>query len=226
MNSSRELLGASGLRLSFGLTTALDGASIVVQPGEIVALMGPSGAGKSTLLHCLAGILRPDDGEVWFDGERLDTMSDRARSAHRLRRFGFVFQFGDLVPELTLRENVLLPLRLLRAGSDALDRAAELLDTLEIDRVADRLAAEVAGGEAQRAAVARALAHQPAVIFADEPTGALDSVSGEVVLSTLIRLARQHGSSVILVTHDNRVAAHADREVVMRDGRLAAGVAA
>ena len=219
-------LEARDLRLVFGATLALNRASLRVAPGEVVALMGPSGSGKSTLLHCLAGILRPDSGEVWFDGRRLDTLSERARSAQRLARFGFVFQFGDLVPELTVRENVLLPLQLLRAGADALDRADDLLDVLEITGVADMRVTEVSGGEAQRAAVARALVHRPAVVFADEPTGALDSRTGEIVLTTLLQLVREHGSSMVLVTHDNRVAAHADREMVIRDGRLGAGVAA
>jgi putative ABC transport system ATP-binding protein len=219
-------LQARDLRLVFGATLALDRASLKVVPGEVVALMGPSGSGKSTLLHCLAGILRPDSGEVWFEGQRVDTLTERDRSTLRLARFGFVFQFGELVPELTVRENVLLPLQLLRAGPDALDRADTLLDELEITDVADMRVTEVSGGQAQRAAVARALVHRPAVIFADEPTGALDSRTGEIVLATLLHLARTHGTSMVLVTHDNRVAAHADREVVIRDGRLAAEVTA
>jgi putative ABC transport system ATP-binding protein len=217
-------LRARDLRLAFGATLALNRASLTVVPGEVVALMGPSGSGKSTLLHCLAGILRPDSGEVWFDGERVDTLTERDRSALRLARFGFVFQFGELVPELTVRENILLPLQLLRAGPDAFDRAEALLDELEITDIADLRVTEVSGGEAQRAAVARAMVHRPAVIFADEPTGALDSRTGEIVLTTLLQLARTHGSSLVLVTHDNRVAAHADREVVIRDGRLGAEV--
>jgi putative ABC transport system ATP-binding protein len=219
-------LQARDLRLAFGATLALDRASLTVVPGEVVALMGPSGSGKSTLLHCLAGILRPDSGEVWFEGQRVDTLTERDRSTLRLARFGFVFQFGELVPELTVRENVVLPLQLLRAGPDALDRADSLLDELEITDVADMRVTEVSGGQAQRAAVARALVHRPSVIFADEPTGALDSRTGEIVLATLLHLARTHGTSMVLVTHDNRVAAHADREVVIRDGRLAAEVTA
>ena len=136
-----------------------------------------------------------------------------------------MFQFGDLVPELTVARTSSSRLQLLRAGADARDRADDLLDVLEITGVADMRVTEVSGGEAQRAAVARALVHRPAVVFADEPTGALDSRTGEIVLSTLLQLVREHGSSMVLVTHDNRVAAHADREMVIRDGRLGAGVA-
>jgi len=219
-------LQARDLRLAFGSTLALNRASLAVGPGEVVALMGPSGSGKSTLLHCLAGILRPDSGEVWFEGQRVDTLSERDRSALRLARFGFVFQFGELVPELTVRENVLLPLQLLRAGPDAFERADALLEELEITNIANLRVTEVSGGEAQRAAVVRALVHRPAVIFADEPTGALDSRTGEIVLTALLQVARTRRTSVVLVTHDNRVAAHADREVVIRDGRLAAEVTA
>jgi putative ABC transport system ATP-binding protein len=219
-------LQARDLRLAFGSTLALNRASLTVVPGEVVALMGPSGSGKSTLLHCLAGILRPDSGEVWFEGQRVDTLSERDRSALRLGRFGFVFQFGELVPELTIRENVLLPLQLLRAGPDAFERADALLEELEITNIANLRVTEVSGGEAQRAAVVRALVHRPAVIFADEPTGALDSRTGEIVLTALLQVARTQRTSMVLVTHDNRVAAHADREVVIRDGRLAAEVTA
>jgi putative ABC transport system ATP-binding protein len=219
-------LQARDLRLAFGSTLALNRASLTVVPGEVVALMGPSGSGKSTLLHCLAGILRPDSGEVWFEGQRVDTLSERDRSALRLARFGFVLQFGELVPELTVRENVLLPLQLLRAGPDAFERADALLEELEITNIANLRVTEVSGGEAQRAAVVRALVHRPAVIFADEPTGALDSRTGEIVLTALLQVARTRRTSVVLVTHDNRVAAHADREVVIRDGRLAAEVTA
>lgn len=210
------------LSLAFGTTAALDDLSIDIQAGEIVAVMGPSGSGKSTLLHCLAGILRPDEGEVRFEDRSVTGLSESARSALRLRSFGFVFQFSDLLPELTLRENVVLPLQLNRAPGDTMRKAASLLEALEIDDVADRRPAEVSGGQVQRAAVARALVHEPSIVFADEPTGALDSVAGELVLTALIKLARSNGASVVLVTHDHRVAAHADREVILRDGKVAA----
>ncbi|MFC0628831.1 ABC transporter ATP-binding protein [Kribbella deserti] len=220
--TSEGVVVGAGLTKHFGTTKALDEVSISVRPGEVVALMGPSGSGKSTLLHVLAGIIPPDAGSVHVRGRRIDDMSERRRSSARLRELGFVFQFGDLVPELSLAENVALPLLL--TGSSrraAMAQATELLAELEIAGVASRRPAEVSGGQAQRAAVARALVHQPAAIFADEPTGALDSVNGDIVLTALLDAARGRGIGLLLVTHDARVAAHADRECILRDGKLA-----
>ncbi|MEE6256949.1 ABC transporter ATP-binding protein [Plantactinospora sonchi] len=217
------ILRASNLSLRFGQTIALDNAEITIDTGEIVAVMGPSGSGKSTLLHVLAGILRPDQGMVVVDNQRIDNLPDGRRSRLRLHSFGFVLQFGDLVPELSLRQNVELPLRLLDVPrAEARTRAAELLRHLEVDELADRRPGQVSGGQAQRAAVARALVHRPAVVFADEPTGALDSAAGEVVLDALTGLARKEGSAVVMVTHEARVAAYADRTVFLRDGRVTA----
>ena len=210
------------LTLRFGETVALDNVSLAINPGEVVAVMGPSGSGKSTLLHCIAGLLRPDHGDIRVAGHELGQLSDRARSALRLHSMGIVSQFGDLVPELTLRENVELPMRLgsrrraRRAASDAQD----VLDRLQVAQVADRRAGEASGGQVQRTAVARALAHQPNVVLADEPTGALDTVTGELVLEALLTHARRAQAAVLLITHEARIAAHADREVVMRDGAL------
>ncbi|GAB3157078.1 ABC transporter ATP-binding protein [Micromonospora sonneratiae] len=216
------MLRATELIVQFGQTVALDRAGIDIAPGETVAIMGPSGSGKSTLLHVLAGILRPDHGEVRLGEQRIDILPDGRRSQLRLRSFGFVLQFGDLVPELSLRENVELPLRLLDVQkAEARTRSAQLLRQLEVDDVADRRPGQVSGGQAQRAAVARALVHRPSIIFADEPTGALDSATGELVLDALIGLAHQEGSAVVLVTHEARVASYADRTVFMRDGRVA-----
>jgi putative ABC transport system ATP-binding protein len=216
------MLRAKDVSLRFGETTALDGADLEVDGGEIVAVMGPSGSGKSTLLYVLAGILRPDRGEVYLGDRRLDTMGDAARSRLRLRAFGFVLQFGDLVPELSLRENVELPLRLVGVPKvEARRRAVSLLRELEVDEHAGRRPGQVSGGQAQRAAVARALVHGPRVLFADEPTGSLDSVAGELVLDALTGLARREGSTVVLVTHESRVAAYADRTLYLRDGRVA-----
>jgi len=213
------LLQAVDLHLSFGESRALAGASISLAAGEVTALMGPSGSGKSTLLHCLAGILVADTGTVEVAGNRLDAMSERQRSRFRLEHLGFVFQFGDLVPELTLRENVALPLQLTGTRSrEAYRRADVLLEELDVAEVADRRAGAVSGGQAQRAAVARGLVTRPRVLFADEPTGSLDTVSGQQVLDALVRLARDMGTTVLIVTHDHRVAAHADRLVTMRDG--------
>lgn len=213
------LLQAWGLELSFGATRVLHDVDITITRGELVAVMGPSGSGKSTLLHCLAGLLAPDAGQVHLDGGRIDILSERARSTLRLHRMGFVFQFGDLIPELTLVENVELPLRLTGTGHRvARARAMAMLSSLEIDQVADRRANEVSGGQAQRAAVARALVHEPAIVFADEPTGSLDTLAGELVLEALVSAAREQNTAVVLVTHEPRVAAYADREVMLRDG--------
>jgi putative ABC transport system ATP-binding protein len=214
------LLAARDVVRSFGATRALDGASLAIDAGEVVAIMGPSGSGKSTLLHCLAGILPPDTGSVVFDGRALETMSDRERSALRRRDFGFVFQFGRLVPELDCRENAALPLRLEGVRRrEAERRAVAWLERLEVGDLAGKRPGEISGGEGQRVAVARALAAEPRVLFADEPTGALDSLNGERVMELLTAAARDHGTAVVLVTHEPRVAAYADREVVVRDGR-------
>jgi len=218
------MLWVKDLAVRFGQTTALDGADLEIERGEIVAVMGPSGSGKSTLLYALAGLVRPDRGEIWLGDRRIDNLSDTERSRLRLQSYGFVLQFGDLVPELSLRENVELPLRLLKVRrAEAAARAESMLRMLEVDRVADRRPGQVSGGEAQRAAVARALVHQPEIIVADEPTGALDSSAGELALDALTGLAREQGSTVVLVTHEGRVAAYADRTVFLRDGRVIAG---
>jgi putative ABC transport system ATP-binding protein len=216
-----NVIEARDLVLSFGSTPALRGASLGVRPGEIVAVMGPSGSGKSTLLHCLAGILIPEQGQVWSGGQRLDTLSDDRRSALRRDRFGFVFQSGQLVPELTAEQNVALPLLLsgIRRGP-ATAAAREWFGTLGLDGLEDRRSGELSGGQAQRVALARGLVTRPQVLFADEPTGSLDSVSGELVMELLTDAAREHGTTVILVTHDARIAAYADREVVVRDGKV------
>jgi putative ABC transport system ATP-binding protein len=221
------LLRAVDVHLSFGASPALAGASVDVAPGEVLALLGPSGSGKSTLLHCLAGILRPDSGQVHYRGSRLDDQSDELRSTLRRSDFGFVFQFGSLVPELTAVENVALPLRLSGRKRRAAEASArEWLDRLEVADVADKRAGEMSGGQGQRVAVARALVAGPRVVFADEPTGALDSLNGELVMDLLVGAAREQGAAVVLVTHEPRVAAYADREVVLRDGALAATVGA
>ena len=217
---TEPLLVARDLHRRFGHTVALDGASLEVVAGEVVAIMGPSGSGKSTLLHCLAGILRPDGGEVHYRGSRLDTLPEDVRSRLRRDDFGFVFQFGQLVPELTALGNVGLPLRLGGVRRKEADhRAAEWLTRLEVDDVAAKRPGEISGGQGQRVAVARALITGPRVVFADEPTGSLDSMNGEVVMTLLVDTARQQGATVVLVTHEPRVAAYAEREVVMRDGR-------
>jgi putative ABC transport system ATP-binding protein len=216
------VIEASDLVLSFGETPALRGTSVSVQRGEILAIMGPSGSGKSTLLHCLAGILVPDSGQVQFDGQRVDTMREAERSRLRRDHFGFVFQFGQLVPELTAEENVALPLLLggMRR-EDALREARTWFERLDLEGLERHRTGEMSGGQSQRVALARGLVADPDVLFADEPTGSLDSLSGELVMDLLTRAAREQGSTVILVTHEPRVAAYADREVIVRDGRVA-----
>jgi putative ABC transport system ATP-binding protein len=206
---------------SFGTTPALRGASIAVDPGEILAIMGPSGSGKSTLLHCLAGILVPDSGEILFDGIRVDSLTETRRSSLRRDRFGFVFQFGQLVPELTAAENVALPLLLSGVRrTEALRKAYGWFERLGLEGIQGRRSGELSGGQAQRVALARGLVAGPEILFADEPTGALDSLTGEQVMDLLVAAAREQGTTVILVTHEPRVAAYADREVIVRDGRV------
>ncbi|MET7958946.1 ABC transporter ATP-binding protein [Micromonospora zamorensis] len=215
------VIEARDVEFSFGQTPALRGASVAVDEGEILAIMGPSGSGKSTLLHCLAGILVPDSGEILFDGARIDAMAETQRSSLRRDRFGFVFQFGQLVPELTAVENVALPLLLSGVRrKQALPKARAWFARLGLDGLEQRRSGELSGGQAQRVALARGLVAEPQVLFADEPTGALDSLTGEQVMDLLVRAAREQGTTVILVTHEPRIAAYADREVMVRDGRV------
>jgi len=222
------ILSATDVHKSFGATPALRGASLEVDRGEILAVMGPSGSGKSTLMHCLAGIFTPDSGQVCFDNQRLDRLGETRRTELRRTAFGFVFQFGQLVPELTAEDNVALPLLLNKhRRRDAYAKAHQWFPRLGLDGLARRRVGELSGGEAQRVAIARALVTRPAVVFADEPTGSLDSLAGEHVMDMLVTTAREEGTTVVLVTHDARVAACADREVTVRDGRvrdLTAGV--
>ena len=220
-------LQASSLRKSFARTEALRGVSVEIGVGEAVAITGPSGSGKSTLLLCLAGILRPESGEITYDGQRLDLLGEAERTRLRRRELGVVLQFGQLVPELTAVQNVVLPLLLEKHDRASARRAAlSWLERLGAGDVADQVPGELSGGQAQRVAIARALVTGPRVVFADEPTGALDTVAGEQVLGQLMRAVRDTGATLVMVTHDNRVAARADREIVLRDGAVeTAGVA-
>jgi putative ABC transport system ATP-binding protein len=213
------LIEARDVVRSFGQTPALRGANLAVAGGEIVAVMGPSGSGKSTLLHCLAGIFKPDSGEVWFDGQRVDRLDEAKRTKLRRNSFGFVFQFGQLVPELSTADNVALPLLLNRVSrKQAYQRAVYWLGRLGLEGLEARRSGELSGGQAQRVALARALVTKPKVVFADEPTGSLDSLTGEAVMNLIVDSARAERTTVVLVTHDARVAAFADREVIVRDG--------
>ncbi|MFG2165047.1 ABC transporter ATP-binding protein [Micromonospora chersina] len=216
-----SFLQARGVVRAYGRTPALRGVTLDVAEGEILAVTGPSGCGKSTLLHCLAGILRPDAGQVTWRGERIDEWSEAARSRLRRTEFGVLFQFGQLVAELTAAENVALPLLLAGTGRrEARTAALTWLERLGVAEVADVPPGEMSGGQQQRCALARALVTEPRVLFADEPTGALDTLTGEQVLTQLVRLAREQRTTVVLVTHEPRIAAYADREVMLRDGVL------
>jgi putative ABC transport system ATP-binding protein len=222
-NDAAPLIEARDVFKSFGPTPALRGATFSVEAGEMVAIMGPSGSGKSTLLHCLAGIVAPDSGEVSFAGSRVDTMGETGRSALRRDKFGFVFQTGQLVPELTAEENVALPLLLARQRrSAALREARTWFERLDLVGLEHRRSGELSGGQAQRVALARALVRSPEVLFADEPTGSLDSLNGEHVMELLVATSRENNTTVVLVTHDARVAAYAQREVIVRDGKVSA----
>ncbi|WP_406477692.1 ABC transporter ATP-binding protein [Streptomyces sp. NBC_01615] len=221
-STSTPLLAARGLVKAHGSTPALRGASVDLRAGEILAVTGASGSGKSTLLHCLAGIVRPDEGTVEYAGERLDRLPEKRLSELRRTDFGVVFQFGQLIPELTAVDNVALPLLL--AGTSraaAQEQAGEWLERFGVRGQEALRPGEMSGGQAQRVSLARALVTGPKVVFADEPTGALDSLAGEQVMTALIHTVRESGTAVLLITHDAQVAAYADREVSLRDGVVA-----
>lgn len=218
-------LSARGLRVCYGNATALGGADLDVRDGESVAIMGPSGSGKSTLLHAMAGIISPDEGEVFLrtnsGTKELVGLSDAERSAVRLREFGFVFQQGMLIPELTAIENVAMPLLLTgTAKGAAMERAAQLLNELGLAGLEDRRIGQLSGGQAQRVAIARARATDAQVVFADEPTGALDSKTATEVLGVLFAATIAHGRALVMVTHDEEVAGRCSRIVRLRDGRI------
>ncbi len=217
--SSTPLLATSDITLHFGQVRALAGVSVGIAAGETVAIMGPSGSGKSTLLHCLSGVLVPDGGSVTFDGEDLTRLSDKARSQLRLRRFGFVFQDNQLIPELVARENVALPLLLTGTGrGKALKEADSMLERIGIAELRDRRPGDMSGGQAQRVAIARALVGRPSIVFADEPSGALDQATGHEVMQLLTTTVAMAGASLVLVTHDPNVARWCGRLIEIRDG--------
>ena len=221
MNNTSPLLSARSVVLSYGQTPALKGISLHVDRGEILAVTGRSGSGKSSLVLCLAGVLTPDVGEVRFRDRVISSEGEAARSRLRRREFGVLFQFGQLVPELTASENVALPLLLGgRRRASAMTAAQIWLDRFDVGDLAHTRPSRMSGGQAQRVAVARAMVTEPEILFADEPTGALDSLAGEQVMGQLVRVARQSETTVILITHDARVAAYGDREVSVQDGLL------
>jgi len=198
---------------------ALNNVSFAVQSGEMVAVMGPSGCGKTTLLNCLSGLDSIDSGDVSIAGRLLRTMSDDALSEYRAKSMGFVFQAYNLLPVLTVQENVELPLILAgNSQKNSRDRATEKLDLVGLDDRIDHLPAELSGGQQQRVAIARALANDPSIVWADEPTGNLDSTNAGEIMELLKRLNKEQGQTFVLVTHSDEVGAMADRIVRMSDG--------
>ena len=234
------IMRARGLEMSFGRTHALRGVDLDLLAGEVLAVTGPSGSGKSTLLHVMAGVLVPDAGSVSYHGGKspgggatdvaediavnIAVLDEAARSRLRLNEFGFIFQFGQLLPDLSALDNVTIPLLL--AGTPrrrALAQAREALGELGLSEHLDKRPTQLSGGQAQRAAVARALVTGPRILFADEPTGSLDSLAAERTMEVLLASVRSRGASLVIITHDARVAAYADREVTVRDGRVGPG---
>ncbi|WP_433414153.1 ABC transporter ATP-binding protein [Microtetraspora malaysiensis] len=213
------LLRLDEVSISFDGQATLTSVSLDISEGEFVALVGPSGSGKSTLLRCAAGLLPPDSGRVLLADEPLYQLRHHTRTALRARHFGFVFQDGDLIDELTVHENVRLPLELNRMH-DSRDRASQIMKLLGIADHAKRYPWQLSGGERQRAAIARAMVHRPDVLFADEPTGALDADNSLVVADLLIGAVREHGTAILLVTHDPHLAGRADRVVTLVNGRI------
>lgn len=216
-------LQASLLTRHYGSTRALDGVSLEIGPGTSTAIMGASGSGKTTLLHVLADILLPDSGTVSFEGTPISSVGDRERNRLRRDQFGFVFQQGLLMPELTAIENVALALMLQgRSKNESLAPAAHALATLGLAGLEDRRIGELSGGQAQRVAIARAQVTGACVVFADEPTGALDSAASEQLLTFLRASVSDLGQTIVMVTHDATAASYADRILRLADGRIAA----
>ena len=217
------LIQAKGLSKIYGSgenqVVALDKANLTIAPGDFISIIGPSGSGKSTLLHLLSGLDHPTSGSLTYDGQEIYTLSDKELSAFRRRQMGFIFQQFNLLPVLTARENILMPLLLDKKQPDEgyLNQLAELLGLRE--RL-DHLPHELSGGQQQRVAIARALIAQPEVIFADEPTGNLDSKSGGEVMDMLKSIRERMGKTLVIITHDNRIAAAADRKLTIMDGVL------
>ena len=215
------IITGTHLSKSFDQTVALDDVDVAVAAGESLAVMGPSGSGKSTLLHCLAGVLAPDSGLVALGSLRIDQMGERQRSALRRTSFGFVFQDGQLLPELPADENVALPLMLDgMSRRKAVSRAREWLDRLGLSGMESRRPGQLSGGQAQRVAVARALVIEPLVVFADEPTGSLDQATGTETMRLLVESTTDQKAALVVVTHDPQVARHCDRIVEVRDGQI------
>ena len=226
-NATQTALTGRNLVKNFGAVKALAGVDVTIPAGQSVAVMSPSGSGKSTLLHCLSGILPVTSGEITVGGTSVTSLNDAGRSRLRLKAFGFVFQDGQLVPELPANENVALPLMLAGASRrSAIREANSWLTKVGLESERKRRPGEMSGGQAQRVAVARALASSPSVVFADEPTGALDQATGHEIMQILTTTARMGGATLVVVTHDPNVAAWCDRLIEIRDGRIHADTTA
>lgn len=219
-----SIISAKNIKKSYGKTPVLHGVSLDVKQGEVLAIMGPSGSGKSTLLHSLAAIISVDSGEIIFDGRNIAKFSDNKRSVLRRTAFGFVFQFSQLVPELTVIDNVALPLLLNGVSRNkAYAEAKKWLEAVDLADKHESTPGEISGGQSQRVAIARAMVVQPKILFADEPTGSLDSFNSEHVMELFIKTAKENNTTVIMVTHEPSIAAYADREIVVRDGVIVGG---
>lgn len=220
------MLELNDITKSFTQQRVLEGISLSIDGGESVAIMGPSGSGKSTLLHCMSGVLVPDDGQVRFNGQDVSAMNDAERSRLRLENFGFIFQDGQLLPELTATENVALP-QIMRGvpRAEAHKEAVDMLTRLGLGAYVDRYPGQLSGGQVQRVAIARALAGPPSVVFADEPTAALDQATGHEVMQQIVAIAQKFGVTLVLVTHDPKIADWCSRRVEIRDGLIHSEVA-
>lgn len=207
------------LKKNYNTVEALRGVTLDISDGEFISIMGKSGCGKTTLLHCMSGILKPSSGEILFDEKSLFKIKDRERSKVRRTSMGFVFQFFNLVPELTVKENILLPLKINRYKVDEV-YFDKLIEDLGIIEQINRLPATLSGGQQQRVAIARALIHKPKIVFADEPSGNLDETSSREVIELLQSLQKEYNLTLIMVTHDKDIASYADRIIHMRDGRI------
>jgi putative ABC transport system ATP-binding protein len=213
------MLQVIDLKKNYNTVEALRGVTLDISDGEFISIMGKSGCGKTTLLHCMSGILKPSSGEILFDEKSLFKIKDRARSKVRRTSMGFVFQFFNLVPELTVKENILLPLKINRYKVDEV-YFDKLIEDLGIIEQMDRLPATLSGGQQQRVAIARALIHKPKIVFADEPSGNLDETSSREVIELLQSLQKEYNLTLVMVTHDKDIASYADRIIHMRDGRI------
>jgi putative ABC transport system ATP-binding protein len=225
MNQSRDAIRVESVHRRFQtgrrVISALSGVSLTISEGEWVAIVGPSGCGKSTLLNVISGIDAPDEGRVVVAGRSLNSMSENALASWRGREVGIVFQFFQLMPTLTVLENVLLPMDLAGRVGDRRSRARRLLQDVDVAELSDHLPSELSGGEQQRVAIARALANSPGIVLADEPTGNLDSRNGRIVVD-LLEHVWQRGTTIVMVTHDLELSSRASRVIAMRDGRIEA----